>query len=59
MTAGKLVSMEKDILEFRSVKEIEDHTTLKSDMNTEDLSFKQLSFNSEMSKEYPIIKFNP
>lgn len=51
--------MEKDILEFRSVKEIEDHTTLKSDMNTEDLSFKQLSFNSEMSKEYPIIKFNP
>jgi len=42
----RLMEMEREILEFRSVKEIDDHTTLRTDMITEDISVKQLSFNS-------------
>ena len=41
--------MKKEILEFESVKNIEDPTTLRTDINTEDISLKQLSFNSKKS----------
>lgn len=41
--------MKKEILEFESVKNIEDITTIRTDINTEDISLKQLSFNSKHS----------
>jgi hypothetical protein len=46
ITGDKLIEMEKQILDFKSVKDIEEHTTLRTSMITEDISVNNLSFNS-------------
>jgi hypothetical protein len=46
VVGDKLVEMEKQILDFKSVREIENHSTLRASMLTEDFSIGHLSFNS-------------